>query len=97
MTNMAPDQIQELINEDRQLTTGIEVTAHWSSRGFYYRGQARIESLSSRKVRMVLLEDIGRNGEFSTGRRIEIPRITDPIGWSSENCVRMTRQLHKVA
>ncbi len=94
---MAPDQIQELINEDRRLTAGLEVTAHWSSRGFYYHGQARIQSLGPRTVRVMLLEDVGRNGEFNAGRRIEIPRIADPIGWSSESCVRMTRLLNKVA
>ncbi len=94
---MAPDHIQELIKEDQRLTIGREVTAYWNSGGFGYHARARLKSLGPRTVKIVLLENAGMAGEFPAGRVVEIPRIADPTRWSSDNCVRMTPGIKKVA
>ncbi len=93
---MAPDHIQELINEDQRLAIGSEVTAYWTSGGFSYHARARLESLGPRAVRAVLLENAGMAWEFAKGRVVEIARIADPTRWSCDNCVRMAAR-HKQA
>ncbi len=94
---MAPDHIQELVNEDQRLTIGSEVTAYWNAGGFGYHARARIKSLGPRTVKIVLLENTGMGGKFPAGRVIEVPRIADPTRWSSYNCVRMTARHKQVA
>lgn len=88
---MGPDPIQELFREDQRLAKGAEVTVRWSEGGFDYCGRGRIVALSPGRARVALLEDAGRHGEHPAGKIIEVPRISDPGGWSLQGCVRLQR------
>ena len=94
---MGPDPIQELVREDRQLSVGAGVTVYWSEGGYDCRGRGRIVALAARRVRVALSESAGPAGEHRAGKTVEVPRITDPGGWSSQECVRLVRPFSRVA
>lgn len=90
---MGPDAILSLVQEDRLLAVGDTVVAYWTTEGLTCHARARIVSLKPQLVRVTLLESSPSAPRLKPGNALEIPRITDPVGWSSEHCVRRDRVL----
>lgn len=94
---MGPDPIHELIREDQQLAVGAEVTVYWTEGGFDYRGWGQIIGLTSSRARVLLNSASGTQPSYCATKIVEVARISDPSTWSSQKCVRLGRQLPRVA
>lgn len=94
---MGPDPIHALVLEDQQLTVGAEVTVYWTEGGFDYRGWGQIIGLTSTRARVFLSSASGNHPPYSSTKIVEVARITDPSSWSSQKCVRLGKQLPRVA
>ena len=88
---MGPDPIQSLVHEDEKLCVGDNVVAHWSRNGFYFHVRARVTGLTTRRVKVKLIDAPTNSQEHRKGDVIELPRICDSERWSSWHCVRRTR------
>ena len=82
----------DYLSEDKQLRVGKRVRAFWYKDGFYYQSEGQIVQLARDHVGVQLQERVAWSDEFSVGRTIRLPRITDPIHWSSRNCVRLPKK-----
>lgn len=86
---MGPDPIQELIQEDEKLAVGTTVTAHWVEDGCVRHCRGRITALQPRRVRVELVGLTNLPHGHHSGHTLELPRISDPSSWSSDQCVRV--------
>ena len=83
----------DYLSEDKQLRVGKRVRAFWCKDGFYYRGEGEIVTISRDNVSVQLQEQVAWSDDFTVGRTIRLPRISDRIHWSSRNCVRLQKKL----
>ena len=80
-------------NEDKQLKVGKRVTAYWCKEGFYYHGDGQIVQLTRDKVAVQLQQKVAWSDDYTSGKTITLPRISDGIHWSSRNCVRPLKRV----
>jgi len=90
---MISDTGCDFLSEDRQLRVGKRVKAYWCKDGFYYHGEGVIVQLARDNVSVQLQQRVDWSDDYTVGRTIRLPRISDRIHWSSRNCVRLLRKL----
>jgi len=90
---MISDTGCDYLSEDRQLRLGQTVKAFWCKDGFYYQGEGVISQLARDRVEVRLQQQVAWSDEFTIGRIICLPRISDRVRWSSRNCVRPLKKL----
>lgn len=81
----------ELLEEDRKLAVGTQVTARWSAQGYLCRARGEIIRREPRSVTVRLLEGDAGQGAATKGRTLTLPRFCDQQAWSLDNCVRLDR------
>ena len=86
---MISDNSCDFLNEDKKLRVGKQVKAYWCKEGFYYQGEGVITQLTRDNVMVQLQKRVAWSDDFTIGRTIRLPRISDSIRWSSRNCVRL--------
>jgi hypothetical protein len=89
---MTSDSGCDFLSEDRQLQVGRAVTAYWCKEGFYYQGEGVIVQLARDKVSVQLQQQVAWSDDFTAGRIICLPRISDSSHWSASNCVRLPKK-----
>jgi hypothetical protein len=90
---MVSDSSCDFLSEDKKLTVGKQVKAYWCKDGFYYQGEGLITQLGRDTVTVQLQKRVAWSDEFTAGRTIRLPRISDSIHWSTRNCVRLLRKI----
>jgi len=83
----------DFLSEDRILQLGHKVRAFWCKDGFYYQGEGVIVELVRDQVLVQLQQQVAWSDEFTVGRTIRLPRISDRTHWSTRNCVRPLKNL----
>jgi len=90
---MISDTGSDYLSEDKKLQVGKRVKAYWCKDGFYYQGEGVILQLARDKVTLQLQTRIAWSDDYTAGKTISLPRISDSIHWSSRNCVRLLKKL----
>ena len=90
---MVSDSSCDYRGEDKQLKVGKQVKAYWCKNGFYYQGEGIITQLKRDNVTVQLQKRVAWSDDYTVGRIINLPRITDSIRWNSRNCVRLIKKL----
>jgi len=80
-------------SEDKQLRVGKRVRAFWCKDGFYYQGEGVIVQLARDSVSVQLQQRVAWSDDFTIGRTLRLPRISECIHWSPSNCVRLLKKL----
>lgn len=83
----------DFLGEDKSLKVGKQVKAFWCKDGFYYQSEGVITQLSREKVTVQLQKRVAWSDDYTIGRTISLPRISDRIHWSTRNCVRLIKKL----
>ena len=83
----------DFLGEDKQLKVGKQVKAYWCKDGFYYQGEGIITGLQRDNVTVQLQKRVAWSDDYTIGRSICLPRITDSIRWNSRNCVRLLKKM----
>lgn len=81
------DNLFNLSNFDRKLSTGMAVEASWCQGGFFYSGKATIVKLHHESVVVKLQSVVGAEEAYFIGKTIELPRFKDQTRWSPRNCI----------
>jgi hypothetical protein len=90
---MVSDRSCDFLGEDRQLKVGKQVKAYWCKDGFYYQSEGVITQLCRNSVTVQLQKEVAWSDDFTIGRSICLPRVTDSIRWNNRNCVRLINKL----
>lgn len=90
---MVSESSCDFLGEDKRLKVGKQVRAYWCKDGFYYQGEGVITQLAREKVTVQLQKRVAWSDDFTIGRTICLPRISDNIHWSTRNCVRLEKRL----
>lgn len=83
----------DFLGEDKKLKVGKQVKAYWCKDGFYYQGEGVITQVCRDNVTVQLQKRVAWSDDFTTGKTIRLPRISDSIHWSTRNCVRLPKKL----
>lgn len=83
----------DYLSEDKKLQVGKQVKAYRCKDGFYYQGEAVIVQLGRDKVSVQLQQRVAWSDDYTIGRTICLPRISDSIHWSTRNCVQLPQKL----
>ena len=83
----------DFLSEDKQLQVGQRVSAFWCKDGFYYQGEGVIIQLTRDRISVQLQKPVAWSDDFTVGRTINLPRISNRTHWSTRNCVRPLRKL----
>ena len=90
---MVSENSCDFLGEDKRLTVGKQVKVYWCKDGFYYQGEGVITQLARDNVTVQLQKRVDWSDDFTIGRTINLPRISDRIHWSTRNCVRLQKKL----
>jgi len=85
------DPIGSLLHEDRQLRIGSAVRVYWSAYGYSFEACGRIERLTRKHAEVTLSLPVPASREHPPIRRVSVPRIGDPVNWSSSHCLRLVQ------
>lgn len=88
---MTGDEFKKLIEEDRSLTLGLDVTVFWTNSNRYFRARGKVSKLNEKSVKVRLEEAVGQDffGGYPVGHQITVPRIMAIERWTCNNCVRI--------
>ncbi len=82
----------ELMNEDREMKVGDDVTIYWTNSHRYFKATGKVSKLNEKSVKVSINEEImGERGVlwYEKGREITVPRFgAMSKTWSNNNCVR---------
>lgn len=90
---MVSENSCDFLGEDKQLKVGKQVKAYWCKDGFYYQGEGVITGMSRDNVTVQLQKRVAWSDDYTTGKMIRLPRISDRTHWSTRNCVRLIKKL----
>jgi len=90
---MVSESSCDFLSEDKKLKVGKQVKAYWCKDGFYYQGEGVITKMSRDSVTVQLQKQVDWSDDFTSGKTLCLPRISDSIHWSTRNCVRLPKKM----
>lgn len=88
---MNAEEFKSLVDEDRRLALGLDVTVYWTNSNRYFRARGKVSKLNEKSVKVRLEEHVGKDffGGYPVGHQITVPRILAIERWTANNCVRI--------